>query len=493
MEGGVLESARRALAAYPLCDRCLGRLYARLAHGLSNKERGRSIKVALAMESHLRVRLGAPGALDELRALAVNGGGPLARLYAHLTGSGVEARPCYLCGGGLDEFIKRKAEEGVKLLRAYDVRLFVVGVRVSEDVLSREEEVRSYAGAEYGESIKAEIRREVGKLIQALDPGLRAEFDEPEATLLLHYPSGAVEVQVNSLLLRGRYWKLARNISQAYWPSPEGPRYFSVEQAAWGLLRLTGGERIVVHAAGREDVDARMLGTGRPLIIEVKAPRRRHLPLAELEEAANSSGRGLVEFRLEGLARRRDITLYKEESAERRKVYKALIAVNRPLTRGDLERLEAEFSGRTVLQRTPTRVLHRRPDVTRVKRVHRVSCRHLGGGIAECLIEADGGLYVKELVSGDGGRTTPSFSEVLGARAACVELDVLAVEGVRLYGEPLGGGWGRVELSNGEGAEGLQAQDEEAPEEAREGEGGYTEAKRDPQGVQGRREGYDKD
>ncbi|WP_062662884.1 hypothetical protein [Aeropyrum camini] len=67
------------------------------------------------------------------------------------------------------------------------------------------------------------------------------DFDNPEATLLVEFPGGGVEIQVNSLLYRGRYWKLGRNISQAYWPTPEGPRYFSVEQALWPMLKLTGG------------------------------------------------------------------------------------------------------------------------------------------------------------------------------------------------------------------------------------------------------------
>ncbi|HIP57312.1 MAG TPA: tRNA pseudouridine(54/55) synthase Pus10, partial [Ignisphaera aggregans] len=46
----------------------------------------------------------------------------------------------------------------------------------------------------------------------------------------------------------------------------------------------------------------------------------------------------------------------------------------------------------------------------------------------EALIKCEGGLYVKELVSGDQGRTTPSFSEVLGTEALCVELDVVYVQ-----------------------------------------------------------------
>jgi len=51
--------------------------------------------------------------------------------------------------------------------------------------------------------------------------------------------------------------------------------------------------------------------------------------------------------------------------------------------------------------------------------------------VFEALIHCDGGLYVKELVHGDNGRTTPSFSEYLGKKLIPFELDVVYVEDVK--------------------------------------------------------------
>ncbi|HJK19212.1 MAG TPA: tRNA pseudouridine(54/55) synthase Pus10, partial [Methanocorpusculum sp.] len=42
----------------------------------------------------------------------------------------------------------------------------------------------------------------------------------------------------------------------------------------------------------------------------------------------------------------------------------------------------------------------------------------------------EGGLYIKELVSGDGGRTTPSLAEILAVPAKVVALDVVQVDGI---------------------------------------------------------------
>jgi len=455
--------AWRILEDYPLCDRCLGRLFARLGYGWTNPERGDSLKRVVVMGLHGLAR---EGEVEPLERAAPNIGAQAAPLYEKLTGRKLEARSCHVCGGMLDRFLDEAAETAYRLAKAYDIERFVVGAKVDEETLRREEQLRMKYGLPYGESIRAEIRREVGKRLASR--GLTPDFEEPEATILVHYPSGTVDIQVNSLFLRGRYWKLARYISQAYWPSPEGPRYFSVEQAAWGLLAATGAERLVIHAAGREDVDARMLGTGRPLVIELKRPRRRRLPLDELEEAANSRGRGLVEFHIEGVASRREIRFYKGEASRSRKVYKALVTVEKPLSMEDVSSLESFFRNRLIMQRTPLRVLHRRPDILRRRRVYAVRCRLLAGQVMECLIEAEGGLYIKELVSGDEGRTTPSFSEHLGAPAVCAELDVAVVRleapgthHLKPQGKPLA----RGESRHGQASEGLQAQDEEAAEE----------------------------
>jgi len=47
----------------------------------------------------------------------------------------------------------------------------------------------------------------------------------------------------------------------------------------------------------------------------------------------------------------------------------------------------------------------------------------------DIVIRCEGGLYVKELISGDDRRTTPSLSALLGVNAKVEELDVLEVEG----------------------------------------------------------------
>jgi tRNA pseudouridine synthase 10 len=42
-------------------------------------------------------------------------------------------------------------------------------------------------------------------------------------------------------------------------------------------------------------------------------------------------------------------------------------------------------------------------------------------------LETESGTYVKEFVSGDDGRSSPNFSEVLGVRCRVETLDVMAI------------------------------------------------------------------
>src|SRR5439155_1207984 len=113
-----------------------------------------------------------------------------------------------------------------------------------------------------------------------------------------------VDVQVNPLYLRGRYRKLVRSVPQTRWPCRRcmgkgcarcggtGKMYpTSVEEViAAEVMRDSGGTGHALHGMGREDVDARMIGRGRPFIVEIKEPRRRSLDLAAIAARINASG-----------------------------------------------------------------------------------------------------------------------------------------------------------------------------------------------------------
>ena len=63
----------------------------------------------------------------------------------------------------------------------------------------------------------------------------------------------------------------------------------------------------------------------------------------------------------------------------------------------------------------------------RRRTVHDVSAVQVDERTYELTLVVDGGLYVKELIHGDNGRTTPSFRDLLGVEPEKIELTVLGV------------------------------------------------------------------
>ncbi|KUG20811.1 trna pseudouridine 55 synthase archaea [hydrocarbon metagenome] len=79
-------------------------------------------------------------------------------------------------------------------------------------------------------------------------------------------------------------------------------------------------------------------------------------------------------------------------------------------------------------QRTPKRVSHRRADLVRERRVIDIELVGVEEGGYVIDVVGESGLYIKELISGDSGRTRPSLAEILKRDARVASLDVLLVE-----------------------------------------------------------------
>ncbi|CAI5476139.1 unnamed protein product [Closterium sp. Yama58-4] len=97
------------------------------------------------------------------------------------------------------------------------------------------------------------------------------------------------------------------------------------------------------QAAGREDIDVRMLGSGRPFRLELKGARR--VPTAEelgrIEQEINEQERGKVGVCQLQLADSRVCALMRQGEAEKQKSYVAVVWIARPITQADVAKLES--------------------------------------------------------------------------------------------------------------------------------------------------------
>ncbi|RLG91159.1 MAG: tRNA pseudouridine(54/55) synthase Pus10, partial [Thermoprotei archaeon] len=96
----IINKARKILTKYPLCDHCLGRLFAKLGLDLGNDERGRAIKTLLQMILHQELREEKINK-EELRKYALNAGDPITRLYQKIFEEKITNLTCYICNNKL--------------------------------------------------------------------------------------------------------------------------------------------------------------------------------------------------------------------------------------------------------------------------------------------------------------------------------------------------------------------------------------------------------
>jgi len=437
----VQAKALELLSKHLLCDHCLGRQFALLGYSMENNVRGSALKVSLTLQANDLAKENNPVGVKQLRILATNGFSREAQeTLKHLKKRVFKASEtrCFLCEGKF-ELLDRLTEESLAAVKGYEFNTYLVGIELPVDVEEREDEFKAAFNLGYSESIRHEFGRLFGKALGART-GKEADYLKPDLVVVINPFQEKVRLQVNPLFVAGRYRKLVRDIPQSKWFCSScrgkgcekcggtGKLYpESVEElSSKPLLEATNGEKTGFHASGREDIDARMLGTGRPFVIEISKPKKRFFDLKEIEAKINAGAVGKVEvsrlrFADKDLVRR----LKKGESSQ--KVYRLLAEFENEVSNQDLHVLEERLSNALIKQQTPLRVVHRRADLTREKYIYKLKVKKVSLKRALMEIYCQGGLYVKELVSGDEGRTIPNVSDLLGNRAKTLKLDVLKV------------------------------------------------------------------
>ena len=437
----VLEKAFELLSKYPLCDHCLGRQFALLGYSMENNVRGSSLKISLTLQATDLVKEKSLEGVKQLKVLATNGFSREAQeTLKHLKKRVPKAseEKCYLCEGKF-ELLKSLIEKSLAAIGDYEFTTFLVGIEVPIKVEEREDEFKGAFNLGYSEGIKHEFGRLFGKAL-AERTGKTADYLIPDLVVVINPFRENVRLQVNPLFVGGRYRKLVRDIPQSKWFCSNchghgcnkcggtGKLYpESVEElTSKVLLEAAEGQKTLFHASGREDIDARMLGTGRPFVIEVSEPKKRSVDLKDVEEKINAGAVGKVEVSKLRFATK-DVVRHLKKGEGAQKEYRLLAEFENPFSDEDLKMLEEKLTGATIKQRTPIRVMHRRADLIRERYIYKLKVKKVSLKRALLEIRCQGGLYVKELVSGDEGRTIPNVSDLLNNRAKTLKLDVLKI------------------------------------------------------------------
>ena len=394
-----------------ICNHCLGRKFSDVVEGNGNVERGEKIRKALELPEY------------------------------------DEDTKCDICSDIFKEIDSSLLDLVCEKIDFLEVEFdtFVVGCKLPKEIVEKDALISEKLGLDV-EILKREVNREMGKILEKNLPQ-EVDFDKEDVIIMADFrrmlkedveKPVQVRIQINPIFIEGRYNKLVRNIPQTKWPCRKckgrgceacnftGKQYpESVEELlSQTALKYSKGYEAKFHGAGREDIDVRMLGDGRPFVLEIKEPRIRKLDLEKIEREANEAALGKTSYHnLKYTVRKRKAEI-KTSSPDTYKVYRALVECEDEIREEDLNKLQ---SLHTIQQRTPIRVSHRRADKIREKEVKDLSCKYINPHSFEMIIKTEGGLYIKELISSDEGRSQPSVSEVLGTPAVCAELDVIEV------------------------------------------------------------------
>ena len=325
-----------------------------------------------------------------------------------------KTKKCSLCGNFFDT-LPKWIEKIVKKIKPFELNTFLIGTTLSFELVTKEDALWERVGIEYCEPLKSEINREIGKALEKRI-GIKFNSKNPDANIILDLEKNKVIVNINPLFIYAEYQKLKRGIPQT---RLLGRYKTSVAQIiAKPFLKSTKGKDYKFHGGGREDINAKCLGW-RPFVLEIIEPEKRRI---DLKTIARRIGKA-VNVRNIRFSDINEVRRVKEARTE--KTYRAVVRCNKKIQKKQLKKLKLLIT--EIKQRTPERVKHSRAKRLRKRKVKNITFKFINSKRFEMTVRGEAGLYIKELVSGDNGRTRPSVSDILGVPCICKQLDVIKI------------------------------------------------------------------
>ncbi|MEM4137287.1 MAG: tRNA pseudouridine(54/55) synthase Pus10 [Candidatus Anstonellaceae archaeon] len=262
---------------------------------------------------------------------------------------------------------------------------------------------------------------------------------DPDLFISLDFVSNVVSVKHSNIYIYTNYLKKSREFAQHVWACSccrgkgcqncnfKKEKYPSIESSLREIfIKVFKASDMYLHSSGREDVDVLTLGNGRPSIIEIVNPQidPTEINLDEVCKLVKEkypiellNPKYVKKFWVEAIC-----------TSHFNKEYLALVSCKeKKLNLEDFEKLK-KLVPLSINQRTPLRVVKRRSDLIRNRYILDIALDKIVDGKLLLKIYAEAGTYIKEFVHGDGGRTTPSISSILGCSCICEELTLIRID-----------------------------------------------------------------
>ena len=301
------------------CDHCLGRIGGKKRFEQSNLESGIEVRELVVERDSI---------MDKARELE-----PL----------------CPFCENLFEE-AKLLAELVNETIGSHECDRLQLGARFPKDQTEAEDHLRKRFGAGGSAALKVSLTEEIATQLRTINPSIKLVIDKPEILALIDVLTLTVDLDIRSHYIYGRYRKLERGIPQTKWPcrackgrgcikcDQTGQQYPSSVQGLIGdpLLEIFRCEEHAFHGMGREDIDVRCLGRGRPFVIELKKPVKRKFDPIHIMKSINDAAKGRIEVSNIRNSNRSEVVRVKDTRAE--KSYTICFKIE-PITQESLDEL----------------------------------------------------------------------------------------------------------------------------------------------------------
>ena len=282
------------------CDACLGRVGGKRMFGQRLEEAGAGVRASVVEQ-------------DE-----------------HLASAREDEPLCPFCENLFEE-VDVLADIIFDSLEPYDLSRLQLGARFPKDQMETEEDLRKRLGAGGSDALKASLVEQIGVRLKQRLEGITIVNDKPDVLALIDVLTLTVDLDIRAVYIYGRYRKLERGIPQTRWPcrackgrgcercDETGLQYKRSVQDLIGnpMLDIFEGAEHAFHGMGREDIDVRCLGRGRPFVMEIKEPKKRAFNTEKLTEIINQAADGSVEVSSLRPSTRSEVVRIKDTPAEK--------------------------------------------------------------------------------------------------------------------------------------------------------------------------------
>lgn len=282
------------------CDSCLGRIGGKMRYGQTILESGIEVRASVVERD------------------------------PHLANAREETPLCPFCENLFEE-IDLLADIIFDSLEPYELSRLQLGARFPKDQIEQEEVLRKRFAAGGSDALKPSLVNHIARRLSDRLDGINMVSDKPDVLALIDVLTLTVDLDIRAVYVYGRYRKLERGIPQTRWPcrackgrgcercDHTGLQYKRSVQDLVGnpMLEIFEGKEHAFHGMGREDIDVRCLGRGRPFVLEVKEPKKRNFNAAKLAEIINDAANGAVEVSAMRQSTRSEVVRIKDTPAEK--------------------------------------------------------------------------------------------------------------------------------------------------------------------------------